>query len=154
MRYFNSDSMNKKEIKAQYRKLALELHPDKGGDPAQFRDMQEEYEQMLKGNFGYTAKDAHTETEAMDNFIKANAYVENWDGCTVELTGSWVWICGNTYAYKTEIKEKGFKYSKSKKKWYLAPYELGKKRRGIAFSKIKNKYGYESKTISASNRIN
>ena len=36
------------EIKAEYRRLALKLHPDVGGTDAEFRDLQEQYELALK----------------------------------------------------------------------------------------------------------
>ena len=35
-----------KEIKKAYRSLARELHPDKGGDPVKFMDMQEAFERL------------------------------------------------------------------------------------------------------------
>jgi len=37
------------EIKAQFRKLAKEHHPDAGGDEAQFKEIVEAYEALLKG---------------------------------------------------------------------------------------------------------
>lgn len=36
--------MTKKEIKDLYRKMAMKNHPDKGGDPEDFRNLHEAYE--------------------------------------------------------------------------------------------------------------
>ena len=46
MLHFN-DCFTPDEIKARYRKLAMSLHPDKGGTDAEFRDLQEQYERRL-----------------------------------------------------------------------------------------------------------
>ncbi len=148
MNYFNS-TMTADEAKALYRKLAIQLHPDKPtGDHLAFIRLQKEYENYLKGNHCFTSKQASDETTAMDEFIKANEFIKAFAGVTVELTGSWVWLCGNTYPYKDQIKEKGFAFSGAKKKWYKAPHELdGKKKRGTSFEKIKTTYGYTAVKI-------
>lgn len=46
MLHFN-DCYTPDEIKTRYRKLAMSLHPDKGGDPADFRELQQQYEFKL-----------------------------------------------------------------------------------------------------------
>ncbi len=48
MVYFN-DTMDLKEAKAHYRALAKRLHPDRGGNAADFQDMQREYTRLLQG---------------------------------------------------------------------------------------------------------
>ena len=35
-----------KDINAMYKKMALELHPDKGGDPEKFQELQEMKERL------------------------------------------------------------------------------------------------------------
>jgi hypothetical protein len=46
MIYFQNIT-NLEQAKLQYRKLAKQLHPDKGGSPTQFNQMQEEYKALL-----------------------------------------------------------------------------------------------------------
>ena len=41
-----SDDATMKEIKSAHRRLARELHPDKGGDPVKFMEMQEAFERL------------------------------------------------------------------------------------------------------------
>ena len=47
-RYYEIFEVNKdasaQEIRKAYRKLAIKLHPDKGGDPAKFQELQNAYE--------------------------------------------------------------------------------------------------------------
>lgn len=49
-------------LKAEYRRLCKELHPDKGGSNADFRAMQQEYEQRLK-DIEAEAAEAQAEAE-------------------------------------------------------------------------------------------
>lgn len=42
-----SVEMSKNEIKTVYRKLVLKYHPDKGGSPEKFRQIQEAYEYLM-----------------------------------------------------------------------------------------------------------
>ena len=59
----------------------------------------------------------------------------------IELIGSWLWITGNTFNIKDNLKELGFFYSKNKKAWF---YNNSNKKKGIGFYKdldeIKKRY--------------
>jgi curved DNA-binding protein CbpA len=46
MKYFNSIT-NLEQAKLHYRKLAKQLHPDKGGSAIEFQKMQKEYRYLL-----------------------------------------------------------------------------------------------------------
>jgi curved DNA-binding protein CbpA len=46
MKYFNSIT-NLEQAKIQYRKLAKQLHPDKGGTAYEFQNMQNEFKALL-----------------------------------------------------------------------------------------------------------
>jgi len=65
----------------------------------------------------------------------------------VELIGSWVWISGNTYPIKDELKAAGFFFAGKKKMWYWRPEDKKSKYRGKPqdIDSIRDKYG--SKTI-------
>lgn len=150
--YFNLE-MTAEDAKTLYRKLAVQLHPDKNKDKdtahLEFIRLQNAYEAYLKGKLCYTSKQASDEVSVLDAFIKANEFIQNWVGCTIEVTGSWIWVCGSTYTYREELKANGFQFSGSKKRWYLAPLGLKKNyRKGTNFDKIKEQFGYDSITIA------
>ena len=44
----------------------------------------------------------------------------HFTGIDIELVGAWIWLSGNTYACKKEIKELGFKWDSQKKNVVLA----------------------------------
>lgn len=40
------------------------------------------------------------------------------EGVDVELCGTWLWIDGQTYEVKEQLKALGCKWSRNKKRWY------------------------------------
>lgn len=42
----------------------------------------------------------------------------HFSGIEIEIAGQWIWISGNTYAYRQDLKDIGFKWASTKKQWY------------------------------------
>ena len=61
MKYFNNTNATPEELKKQFRALCLQLHPDRGGNAEDFREMVAEYEQ-LTGKASSTKTKTHTDT--------------------------------------------------------------------------------------------
>lgn len=62
MKYFNNIT-TAEEIKKQFRAYCVSMHPDKGGDPEEFKNMMAEYNGILK-NFERAKEEARAEEEA------------------------------------------------------------------------------------------
>lgn len=62
MKYFNNIS-TAEELKKQFRAYCVSMHPDKGGDPEEFKQMMAEYNGIIK-NFEQAKKRAEEEEEA------------------------------------------------------------------------------------------
>lgn len=62
MKYFNNIT-TAEEIKKQFRAYCVSMHPDKGGDPEEFKSMMAEYNGIIK-NFEKAKEDARAEEEA------------------------------------------------------------------------------------------
>ena len=149
MKYF-TDCRTIEEVKAEYRKQAKRLHPDCGGDAAEFRKMMADYEVAFnlyknthKAASGETYEKETTETAA--DFAEIINKVLHMDGVMIEIIGSWVWLEGNTYTYREQIKEAGFFYSKNKRAWYHnGDTEKSRKKGHYTMTQIKEKFGCET----------
>lgn len=62
MKYFNNIS-TAEELKKQFRAYCVNMHPDKGGDPEEFKNMMAEYNGIIK-NFERAKEEARAEEEA------------------------------------------------------------------------------------------
>lgn len=145
-------------LRARYRSLCLEHHPDKGGEHAVFVQIVAEYENACsalaedefrasanrrypdgnpdKRGPRYTAAGESAIREMLDRLMGV-------PGIHIELCGSWVWVSGNTYPVHARLKHYGMKYSKGKKKWWWTPYETakGKYRGRYSMKQIRSRYG-------------
>ena len=125
MKYFKN-CRTAEELKKEYRKLAMKLHPDiVGGDGEAFKEMQTEFERLwerLKNvhqnaeGKTYTAKQKTAETPK--EFIHIINVLIGLQGVDVEICGSWIWVSGNTKAHKETLKQLNFKWAHKKQAWY------------------------------------
>lgn len=138
------------ELKAVYRKLAIQYHPDRGGDVRIMQAINAEHDRRFE-----QLKRAHNEqaaapdstvratTETPEEFRQIVEALLQIDGINVELCGSWLWIDGNTYEHKSELKAAGCRWSRSKQKWYWRHAEDGARwsRGRVTMEGIREKYG-------------
>ena len=76
------------------------------------------------------------------------------NGVNIEVVGSWIWVDGNTFPYKEELKKLGFKWSKNRKKWHFSTEPSGKwHKKKMSFEDIQRKYGSEKVKTSNVSRI-
>ena len=141
---------NIEQLKKEYRRMAMELHPDRGGDAEEFKILVNEYEILTKK----LAKENNKNEEEYNKDIELDKqYMDiinqliKFDGLTIEVVGSWIWLSGNTYPAKDVIKGLGFKWASKKKMWYLSPEDHPKRRGGkeLSMDEIKSKYGVKAK---------
>lgn len=145
MKYFtNCHSLD--DLKREYRKLAFQHHPDRGGDletMKQINNAYEETQKRLRDEHNAKADEFHQTTETAAEFIEIIDKLIKLHGLTLELIGSWLWIGGNTKENKEALKAAGCKWSQSKELWYWHHEQPGKKwRRGkTTMNEIRAKYG-------------
>ena len=153
-KYFENIS-TLEDLRIQYKELLKLHHPDNGGDLQIMQAVNAEYDKMFK-----ILKDQHENSSADSG--TANADYNNmkydfaedeklreilnriihFEGMDIELVGAWIWVSGNTYACKKELKELGFRWASQKKMWYWHSEAFRKiSRRTLSMDEIRNYYG-------------
>lgn len=140
------------ELKAQYNKVAMQHHPDIGGNNADMQEINDEYDKLfeiLKNT--HKAADGRTYTTNTENTETAAEFKEiinrliQLEGIHIEICGSWLWITGDTFKHKDTLKRLNFKWSKSKKAWYFHKDDYKKLSRKIyTLNQIRDLYGSET----------
>lgn len=131
------DHLSNDEAKSLYRKLALENHPDHGGDTRTMQQINAEYaeysacaamheararQQAAHAEGRKSAADYHDIDELGEMLRQVIESLLNISpDLIVEVCGLWIWVTGETRAHKDEIKTiPGMKWAHEKKAWYYA----------------------------------
>ena len=143
------------ELRKQYKELLKQFHPDNpSGSTEATQAINAEYDRLFK-----VLKDKH-ESKTADNengkadfnkkyydFSEDQALrdmlnkIIGFDGITIEIIGNWIW-CFNSFNYRKELKELGFKYAGQKKAWYYHTEAFRKKgKKALSMDDIRNYYG-------------
>ena len=130
------------EVKARYKQLALQHHPDRGGDKCKMQDINAQYDAVKKDpayNFWKQNDDAKQDYQEFPEIINK---IISFADITIELCGNWLWLSGATYRYKVELKELGFLFAGEKKLWYWRPHDYkSANRKPREMEYIRSKYG-------------
>lgn len=155
MKYFKNIN-TLQELRKQYKKLLKIYHPDNPeGSTEATQAINAEYETLFKAlKNRHNSKSGYSDnTESAYN---NNAYdwendvalretlekIINFNGIDIEIVGQWIWVSGNTYAYKKDLKECGFKWASQKKMWYWRTDAYRKtSKKTLSMDDIRNYYG-------------
>ena len=118
------------EVKTLYRALAMQWHPDRGGDNETMKQINLAYEQSLAGRHGEVSKgfdgepheykyNAKVEREVMDKIAEVLADLGSLVGTALELEliGTWLWVSGQTRENKDALKALKFRWNGNRQMW-------------------------------------
>ena len=146
------------ELRKQYKELLKQYHPDNGGSTEATQAINAEYTELfkvLKDKHDSKQTDEQEHKSSYDNMKYDFAEDEKlremlgkiilFSGITIEIIGAWIWLSGNTYAIRKDLKELGFKFAGNKKMWYWHSEAFQKKsRKHLSINDIRNYYGSTS----------
>ena len=118
MRNYFAGCKSLDEIKATYRRLAKENHPDCGGDTATMQEINIQYAAAVENikRTGSAADRAHAAQEVPEEFVAAVNAVVGLAGVVLELVGAWLWATGDTRPHKDALKAAGYKWASKKRR--------------------------------------
>jgi hypothetical protein len=134
-------------IKARYRELCRKFHPDLNPlDPTATRTMQDvntEYAEALRQEYRKTKSEDDTAAavEADEATAAVLSQIITLPEIVCEIVGTWLWVTGNTFPVKDQLKEAGLKWASKKKAWYWHAPEDGCRGGKKSLDEIKAKYG-------------
>ncbi len=157
MYFQNCTTVN--EIKAEYRKLCFQHHPDIGGDVETMKLVNLAYHKALAAAHGQTSKGTdqkdHTYyySQEVEQVIidKINELVAlQMEDVNILLVGVWIWVDGDTKPHKEQIKNVGLRWNRKRSKWFWSPPGSRKRRYNSKadFTDLCHTYGVENKTRS------
>jgi hypothetical protein len=133
------------EVKKEFKRLALIYHPDRpGGDTATMQEINNQYEQIMRNPFfGFQ----RAKEEAREDFIRFPEIINQiirFD-INIEICGNLIWLSGDTYTYREELKKIGFFFAPKKSMWYWRPRDFkSTNREAKDMDFIRSKYGSDT----------
>lgn len=155
MTYFKNVNTLEK-LRKQYKELLKQYHPDNpNGSTEATQAINAEYDKLFK-QLKNKHESKQTSTDGAKADFNANKYdfeadeklrevlqkIINFANINIEIVGCWLWVDGDTYPYKNDLKALGFKWASEKKKWYFHTEAFRKRsKRKLSMDDIRNLYG-------------
>lgn len=144
------------EVKSLYKKLAKENHPDRGGDTATMQAINREYAfacAHIAKDSGLSEEQTETEIKLSEEYRRVIEQLMPLPGITIEVVGLWIWVTGNTYSVRRELKAVGLFFASKKQAWYYRSEHYKTRGNGAPLEAIRAKYGSETLRRKETNTI-
>lgn len=146
MRFFTGCT-TLQDVKALYKRLAKENHPDLGGDTATMQAINTEYAyacaKIAKGA-GLSGEQADKEIKFSEQYREVIEKIVYLPGIVIEIVGNWIWVTGNTRPVKDTLKCAGLFFASKKSAWYYRSDAFKVRGKGAPLHEIRRKYGSET----------
>lgn len=168
--YFDLNKIDSVEtLRNEFKKLCFKLHPDKGGNETDFKNMQNEFEKILKSFSGkkqnYQEQNNQEQKEQNEFNYSYNSDFEkelmniiinlvNYSDLNLEVCGVWLWVTGDTKKHKDLLKSLNLRFHAKKLCWFFCDYNESKKTfrsKELDMNEIRIKHG--SKVVKNSSNI-
>ncbi len=135
------------EVKIRYRTLAKLFHPDCGGSNELMQKLNDEYPiacSSVLSREDFSAEEAQEEVRLSEEYRQVIEKIIPLPGIKIEIVGNWLWVTGNTYPVRKELKAAGFFFASKKVAWYYRSEDFKTTGSKKSLDEIRAKYGSES----------
>lgn len=156
MKWFAETITNVTELRTAFKKLLLKYHPDnnKGQDTTPimqeinneydtlFSKLKDKYEKSPDYENQSDRQKQSYDWEKDENIRHIITELARFEGVIIEICGTWIYVSGNTYPYKKELKALGLTWNRIRECWiiYFDDYYQYHKI-PVSMSYIRSKYG-------------
>ena len=146
MVYFK-DCNTLEQVKTRYRTLAKVFHPDCGGSNELMTKLNNEYSiacNTVLSSDGVATEDAQEEMRLSEEYRCVIEKIIPLPGIKIEIVGNWLWVTGNTYPVRQQLKQAGLYFASKKQAWYFRSEEHRTTGSKKTLDEIRQKYGSSS----------
>jgi len=142
-----SGELTGNDIKARYKKLALEFHPDRNPLGCELIKAVNTAFDFLMANIdkinqfqSINKNHCYNYSEELENVLNV---LSGMAGVVFEVIGNWVWISNTTREHKNILKKIGCRWAVKKKQWFYRPQEYKScfNRKEHSIDEIRKMYG-------------
>lgn len=151
------------ELKTHYKNLARQHHPDLGGSTRTMQEINAEYDAAMRRaipDSNLSDKQKEDEFQAIEELREAlNFAVTLPENVTIIIRGSWLWLEGQTYGAKEQIKSfvstsgEKFKFASQKKCWFFAGVPSNGRGK-MSLDEISQRHGHKVVSHKPQNKLN
>jgi len=144
------------DLKNAYRQACKKYHPDLNPHGLELMKVVNIAYEFLKEHFGKWSCDQQTDDTSLTDKMQAVFNdIKHFVNVKTEVCGSWLWLSGETWRYKKELKTLGLKWASKKQMWYWNDGTYRKRtKRVFDMNEIRARYGsvdLEQEPLSAVN---
>lgn len=156
LRLFNlKPGCNKDEIKKRFRELTKKYHPDVYEHGDMMIKMINDANDVLKTYRGESIPGFEDSGNTSQDLREKIDAVKQLPGVVVKASGIMLYVSGNTYQHREELKRNGFMWSQNRKEWYyrkgFVPRKGNYQKSRLSLEERDRKYGV---TLIADNSQN
>ena len=130
-------------LKKAYRQACLKYHPDHNPNGLEMMKLINcAYDFLKKHLHKWNFNDVNNDTPIDEVLQELFDKIKHFVNIKAEVCGTWLWLSGETWRYKKQLKEYGFKWASKKRQWYWSPPGYRKRTKKVfSMDEIRSKYG-------------
>ncbi len=115
------------QVKTQYLTLAKQLHPLTGGSIEQMKELNDEYGKacaLILVENSLAPEEFESQMYDSEQYREVLEKINPLVGIEIEVIGQWIWVTGDTYGVKDDLKAAGLYYASKRKAWCFRVYDV------------------------------